>query len=415
MPINTRSGSVMPANPKVSICIPSYNHAPFLCAALDSALSQTYRNIEIIVADDGSTDDSLAIAESYAARHPALIRVLTHPGRRNLGVAATANLAFRESRGEYWSGLCSDDVLYPEKTEEEVKYLQRHQEVEWVYSYADYMDQNGETLPGLFGRDISNVASPLEILIVGNTIPAMTVMARRECFEKIGRERQDLVYSDWELWIRMAAHYRLGFIARSLVKYRIHDYNSSVGIESLENIRRGLQVLDSISENIQSYGGLLLEPRTRCLLDLQRARYLFCLGEPAAARAKLFSGFEIYSGLRNPRLLLDYWWHAHPLSEEKQEFWRWSIDNLNSEDSRFRIAAKRLKGLTFARAATESYKAGDLRNARRSTIKAQLADARWLCDRSLVSVLAESLIGSPAMKKVRKFKRWLQPEAGQNT
>ena len=79
--------------PTVSICIPSYNHAPYLPAAIESALGQTYRDLEVVIVDDGSTDDSLEIARAYERREPERVRVLTHPGHVNRGTAATANLA----------------------------------------------------------------------------------------------------------------------------------------------------------------------------------------------------------------------------------------------------------------------------------------------------------------------------------
>jgi glycosyltransferase involved in cell wall biosynthesis len=91
----------MSHQPRVSVCVPSYNHARYLPDTIESVLGQTYRDFEVVVVDDGSTDDSLAIAESYAARHPDRVRVFTHPGRRNLGISETVNLAARLSRGEF--------------------------------------------------------------------------------------------------------------------------------------------------------------------------------------------------------------------------------------------------------------------------------------------------------------------------
>lgn len=91
-------------DPKVSICVPSYNHARFLPMALESALAQTYDDFEVVVVDDGSTDDSLAVAQSYAARHPSKVRVFTHPGHRNRGISETVNLAFEKAR---WLGDAS--------------------------------------------------------------------------------------------------------------------------------------------------------------------------------------------------------------------------------------------------------------------------------------------------------------------
>src|SRR4051812_1969316 len=101
--------------PLVSVTIPSYNHARFLPEAIESVLAQTYDNIELIIVDDGSTDESLTIARDYAARFPEQIRVHTHPDGRNHGISKTANLALSLIRGKYWNGLASDDILLPTK------------------------------------------------------------------------------------------------------------------------------------------------------------------------------------------------------------------------------------------------------------------------------------------------------------
>src|SRR5205085_1259882 len=202
----------MSSTSKVSICCISYNHARFLPAALDSALNQTYPNIEIIVVDDGSKDESLSIANQYAQRHPEKIRVYTHPDHANRGISLTANLAFEKSTGDFWQGLPSDDVLYPEKIERQVRYLQRHRNIGWVYSYADYIDAAGNLLPGRFGHDITGSPNPLQRLLIGNSIPGMSVLARRDCIKQIGGHRDDLLYSDWGFWVRLAAHARVGFM-----------------------------------------------------------------------------------------------------------------------------------------------------------------------------------------------------------
>jgi len=129
----------MTCKPKVSICIPSYNHARFLPAAIESALAQTHKNIEIVIVDDGSTDNSLKIAGSYASKYPSIVFLHTHPGHCNRGISATMNLAAQKSTGEYWSTIGSDDVLYSNKTERQVAYLDKHPNVAWVYSCVQHI------------------------------------------------------------------------------------------------------------------------------------------------------------------------------------------------------------------------------------------------------------------------------------
>lgn len=232
----------MSNEPLVSVCIPSYNHARFLPEAIESVLAQTYPNVELIIVDDGSTDDSLSIARQYEAKYPDLIQVHTHPNGANRGISATANLAYGFSKGKYWSGLPSDDILCKDKLEKQVKYLEANPEIGFVYSYGDYIDERSNNLPGRFGRDITGDADPLESIIRGNVIPGMSVLARREAVEKVGLHDENLIYSDWDYWLRFFAHCKGGFIPESLVEYRIHSYNTSVGIPSTLNNSHALEV-----------------------------------------------------------------------------------------------------------------------------------------------------------------------------
>src|SRR5437660_1542486 len=133
--------------PTVSICIPSYNHAAYLPAAIESALGQSYRDLEVVIVDDGSADDSLEIARAYERREPDRVRVLTHPGRANLGTAATANLARRHARGAFWSGLPSDDVLHPNRIGRLLRRFAQRPDLDILYSYARYIDESGRPRP----------------------------------------------------------------------------------------------------------------------------------------------------------------------------------------------------------------------------------------------------------------------------
>ncbi|HEX8737341.1 MAG TPA: glycosyltransferase [Pyrinomonadaceae bacterium] len=214
--------------PLVSICIPSYNHARYLPATLDSALAQTYPHVEIVVLDDGSTDDSLKIAREYEARFPGKIKVYTHPNGANRGISRTVNAAFAHSKGKYWMGLPSDDILYPDKIEKQVAFLEKNPALGFVYCYVDYIDSDGKPVPGRFGKDITADEDPLESMILENFIPGMAILARRECIARVGEHDADLIYSDWDFWVRLFSIARGGFIPESLIGYRVHDYNTSV-------------------------------------------------------------------------------------------------------------------------------------------------------------------------------------------
>jgi alpha-1,3-rhamnosyltransferase len=395
----------MSSRPKVTISIPSYNHARFLPEAVESALGQTYPHIEILIVDDGSTDDSLAIAQSYQLKYPEKIRAHTHPGRRNLGISATVNEAVKLSTGVYFSGLPSDDRLLPEKVEKQVAFLESHPQIGWVYGPARYIDARGDKLHGQLGEDISHDARPLEKLIIANRVPGMTVLARREYFEAVGAHDEDLIYSDWHFWIRMAARYRVGFMRKALVEYRLHGNNTSVGGQEEENLRRGLAVMNSL-RNPPALVGEIAKPETQALIELRRCRHLFYLGQSEEAAKSCQWVFETCSALPSGPKDLSRWLL---LSSEHSTLFDWMIEQLApAGEGQFKQKmTSLLRGLSLARAAVESRAAGDFQRARRCALQAQIRHPRWLFDRVLLSVVAETLVGSPLMNRARNLKQQL--------
>ena len=219
----------MTGKPLVSICVLSYDHARYLPETLDSGLAQTYPNIEIIVVDDGSKDDSLAIARDYETRFPDRVKLYTHPNHENRGISRTINLATSFSTGSYWSVLGSDDILHKDKIEKQVAFLEAHPELGFVYCHVDCIDSEGKKIPGRFGKDITSEPEPLKTMIMENYIPAMSIVARREAVARVGDHDPDLTYSDWDFWVRLISLYKGGFIAESLSEYRVHSDNVSIG------------------------------------------------------------------------------------------------------------------------------------------------------------------------------------------
>jgi glycosyltransferase involved in cell wall biosynthesis len=400
----------MPHRPKVSVCVPSYNHARFLRTTLDSVLAQTYKDFEVVVVDDGSTDGSYEIARGYAAEHPRLIRVLTHAEHRNRGISATVNLAFSEARGEYWMGVPSDDVLYSDKLARQVEFLDARPSVGWVYCHADFIDEDGKPRPdeGLFGADISRAADPLESLIQRNVVPGMTCLMRREVSERVGLHDESLIYSDWEFWVRMLAHSKPAFINRSLVMYRLHSYNTSVGKDNDTNARRGLEVVQSLKRKSSSIGGDIIRPRTQALLDLQAAYYLFCLGDDDAT-PHLASAFEADPTLGGDPLYFTRWlrtrlhdtWFAYPADAPQCDFGSWALGHLPPSVSG--AFARRVAAAQFATTALRNYRT-DLKTTRSAAFNCFRRDPHWLKDKSVRAMFIRSLLGNALLGAMRRLK-----------
>ncbi len=266
----------------VSICIPSYNHAEFLPEAIESCLNQTYKDIEIIIVDDASSDNSLEIARQYERNHPSLIQVFTHPDNLNHGISATVNLAISKFKGAFYCGLASDDVLYSEKTQKQVDYLISNPDIGWVYSKAKRFGDISE----IVGTDISQDPDPLETQIINNMIWGITVLGRRDVWERAGTHNETLIYSDWEFWARMLRISRVGFIDEVLAGARIHSHNTSVGIDWKENFEYSLEVMTAFRSRH-------FEPKHLGLVNLRRSVYLFELGRLAEARESLVEAFNV--------------------------------------------------------------------------------------------------------------------------
>lgn len=240
--------------------------------------------------DDGSSDESLQIAELYVAKYPDIIRVFTHPGGVHRGISATANLAIRESEGEYWSGLPSDDVFQADKVKRQIAYLEDHPEIEFVYGHSGIIDAAGNVRPGMLGRDISSDANPLRKLILGNPIPGLTVLARRWCLEESGLLDETLVYSDWHLWIRMLARFRVGFLDGILANSRFHSYNTGTAIDPIRHLTHKIQVMKALLQGLDSIGGAFAQIETRKsyerLIRANISRYNLALAMLHASRAQ---------------------------------------------------------------------------------------------------------------------------------
>ncbi len=234
--------------PKVSVCVASYNHAPYISDALDSILQQEFRDFEIIVVDDGSTDDSHAILLDYQQRYPGLLCYLWHDNHVNKGISATCNVALAHARGEYVAWLGSDDWWHPDKLTEQVLFLESNPDIGMVHTAHIIVDSLGRHYPPT-KRD---PAPSWEDLLVSNHVCASSAVMRKQCLDKVGHFDENLVYSDWDMWIRIGARQRIGYIPTPLTYYRIHGANISVRSRPEFRLQNSLAVIQSTFENSAS-------------------------------------------------------------------------------------------------------------------------------------------------------------------
>jgi glycosyltransferase involved in cell wall biosynthesis len=217
--------------PLVTCIIPSYNYARYLGAAIDSVLAQTHRDIEVIVVDDGSTDESCDILRGYRDR----IRWMS---QSNQGVSAARNAGIRESRGEFIGFLDSDDAWHPTKIERQLS-LTRDREVGLVHCWVREVDGEGKPLRIVRG-------GMRGWLLVDHALLRPTVhgggsgaLLRRECLDELGGFNVHLSMSaDWDLWRRVMGKYRVELVEEPLLDYRVHAPASHHNTPFREKIKR---------------------------------------------------------------------------------------------------------------------------------------------------------------------------------
>ncbi|BAZ11716.1 family 2 glycosyl transferase [Calothrix sp. NIES-4071] len=212
----------------VSVIIPAYNAEVFIGRTLESVISQTYKNLEIIVVDDGSRDRTAEIVESFMQIDSRIVLFK----QQNAGVAAARNLAITKSRGEFIAPIDADDIWYPEKIEKQVQcLLTSNANVGLVYNWSVLLDEEDVILGQYDPQHHFNFVTVegyvypalLYMNIVGN---ASVPLIRRRCFEKVGLYNCELKQQnaqgceDWDICLRIAEFYEYRVVPEFLVGYR---------------------------------------------------------------------------------------------------------------------------------------------------------------------------------------------------
>jgi glycosyltransferase involved in cell wall biosynthesis len=195
-----------------------FNLKQYVGEAIDSVLNQTYPNIEIIVVDDGSTDNPEAVLNGYEG-HIRLIR------RENRGLSSARNTGIENSEGHYLVFLDADDYIFPDKIETEVKVLEKYPEIGWVYGSALIIDENKRIVGKLPDKNIGSTVQPPEgrifdTLISINIMPVNAVMIRKKVID-VGLFDESLTsYEDLDFWLRVSAKYEVKYIDKPLAFVR---------------------------------------------------------------------------------------------------------------------------------------------------------------------------------------------------
>lgn len=207
--------------------IPSFNHGAYIQTCIESVICQDYRNIELIIIDDGSTDDSIdRIREKITACMNRFTR-FEFRSRNNKGVAETINEAIDWATGSYFAAIASDDLLHPNKTSILLRNIDNEQsDVVGIFSSCELINQNGAVVGNR--SFATNYLTFNEIITCKYSIPASSQLLRLEKVREVGGYPAQLGIEDWYMWLALTNKgYKLKIISDFLVQYRHHDDNTS--------------------------------------------------------------------------------------------------------------------------------------------------------------------------------------------
>ena len=223
--------------PKVSVIIPAYNQAKYLRDAIDSVLNQTFQDFEIIIVDDGSIDETHDVVFSYNHTR------ITYIHQKNEGSSSARNTGIIASNGNYLAFLDADDLLLPNKIENQIVAFDNNPSLILVLSGWDFVDENGSIISRIRPWE-KNPNLDLESWLIGIPFVIHGALFRRDCFETNGMFDATLTDSeDWDLFIRIASSRNLmAWTKQILCSYRIHSSNMT---RDPDRLSQKIRVLDN--------------------------------------------------------------------------------------------------------------------------------------------------------------------------
>lgn len=367
----------------ISVIIPAYNQGQYLRQAIESVLNQTCQDFEIIVVDDGSTDDTQQAARSFDDPR------LSYVYQSNRGLSAARNTGIRKSSGELITFLDSDDLFLPQKLEILSAELERRHELGFVAGQAVPIDENGEKV----GQIISvPIPEPSVRLLLWNPLHVGSTLVRREWLDCAGYFDENLrAYEDWDMWLRLArCGCSMGWVAQPVSLYRFHTRQMT------QDRQRMTTATFAVLEKVYSDPGLpqdwlALKDAAYSNAFIRDAVQAYRLGDLAGGAKSLAEAVRLDPGLAEKRgdvfakrlaALSD-----SPKISNRLEFIEQVYNHLPDALAGLRKRKNSDLGALSAQLGFDANRRGDRQAARAFFWKAVRYEPKWLANRGVLAIL----------------------------
>jgi glycosyltransferase involved in cell wall biosynthesis len=265
-------------SPKVTVFIPVYNRARFVRGAIESTLAQTYKDFELLVVDDGSTDQSIEIIKSFDDPRIRLIE-----NKENMGLPTTRNVGLDSARGEFIALLDSDDISLPHRLARQVEFLEKHPSYAEVGAWSQRMDESGRPKPSVKLQPIS-AEEVRATLLFRCALKNRSVMGRTAMMRELGYRSDFARCQDYDLHARLSEHHDIGNIPEVLVLGRTHPNQWTGATTELGNTLK-MRIMSEL------LAGLEIDPTP----DELRRHFLLCNSPDTESDPQIDSDYFAWS------------------------------------------------------------------------------------------------------------------------
>ncbi|MCB9107500.1 MAG: glycosyltransferase [Anaerolineales bacterium] len=370
----------------ISIIIPAYNQAQYLAEAIQSALDQTYQDVEIIVIDDGSTDDTKAVTYSFSDPRVRYIY------QENQGLSAARNTGMRHATGSLITFLDSDDLFLPDKLACLTAEMNNNSELGMVAGQAILIDEQSHRLNRMMDAPLPE---ELSALLLGNPIHVGSVLVKREWLEQVEPFDESLrACEDWDMWLKLArAGCQMHSIIQPVSLYRVHAEQMTRGAERMRTAM--LMVLDKTFN----------DPDLPAKWQTQKNKAYAAAYVRAAARAYLAGTQtdgknDLNEAVRlDPDLLRDQasglsrelaGWANAPLAEDPLTYLEQVLDNLPDGLRQLHQRRKSVLAKFAIELAFQAHHQGNRSSTRSLVLRAFRYQPNWLRNRWALSILVKA-------------------------